>query len=842
MDDILDIGLFDDFDDGPALPESVVTDVLETTTYYERSHAYWMQIPMPPNLAPCGGNPLAALDDDTLLNMSPALIVHAQRTAASNGMQVVSPRAISLASMAARTNLPGRTSDMFLVGSHANRNLDWPVISDPVPSHLFEDEPIDAYPAELAPRPKVISTGLMSATAGISDPITKAFLLGRALVDLQRRTDVAGSGQELSKLIASCWGLTEETFEDMAEASLAPVGELLRYAIRADDAYPVINAPVQARKCISVGANTTGRELYGEYAAIDWRRLRVLAESVYYQSIRIEGYTLGRMALAAPPGDPRAPPNRPGLIQMRPLPGTVWTHDPASFRLDIAGGDPIRSAVRLPDRVLSAVQAFYDGARPIALAAASGVSVSLIPSTVREVTSRTAEGLVAGFHATLSAGASFGARGKTSAAAVRNFVYQCLSENTNLSAIRALWMVRYMRETAVHFGISNLLDNTTTRHVASRLSDVTADLRIKLSVEANRRGASLDEWWDDLRSMLPSELAKLHEGSATWAIAIAHLLLHPTSDKWEKLTKAMAHVSHGALADMHVKDLRLPAVMGSRERVFDAAAATARSLGASYGAFYSAMYDVASILAAQMKRAGNVTAHSKILSAGLMWDIRAKCASTVGLHVDDGTSETAGVVVRHGFRFHITTAPYASYTRWMAHINSDRVASITAKRSFPHHVNGPIETAFSGRVEPLFPLNGQGSARLFRYAACPDRLAADIRKTLGEMLSDISKVVERYAEEAPATDAELPQSTEASAFTFDIARYAPVSGSYWDLLPQLEAGLAVAVEDAVEMLSSEQQALVFDGAFADPTEMSNFVFQLLDATEAKRATTSDAIR
>jgi len=842
MDELLDIGFFEDFDDGEALPETVIPPDYVEETYYERSRAYWMQIPMPPGHAPCGGNPLALLDDETLLTMSPALIVHAQRTAAMGGMQIVSPRAISLASMAARTDLSHRTSDMFLVGSNANRNLDWPVVSEPVSAHLFPGEPIDAYPAEIAPRPKVVSTGLMSSTRDISDPITKAFLLGRAIVDLQRRVDVAGSGRELARLIASCWGITEEAFEDMAEASLAPVGELLRYAIRADDSYPIINAPVQARKCISVGANTAGRALYGEHAALDWRRLRVLAESVYYQSIRTEGYTLTQMAVSSPPGDPKAPPDRMGLLQFRPMPGTIWTHAPETFRLDIVAGAPVRCAVRLPDRVGVAVQGFYDGARPTAVAASHGVERSLVPSVARTTTSATSEAVISGFKTVMSVNAAFSVRGKTSSAAVRDFIYQSLSDNASLHAIRALWMVRYLRETAEAFGLTNLLDEVTTRHVASRLSDLTADLRIKLSVEANRRGATLDEWWDDLRAMLPSRLAALSEGSATWAIAIAHLLIHPSTRKWETLARAMAHVSHGSLASTHVRDLKIPARLGSRERVFEAAAATVRSLGASYGAFYGAMYDVASILAAQLKRAGNMVAHHKLIAAGLMWDIRSKAASTVALHMEDGTSETAGVYQGHTARFHLTIAPYAAYTRWLSHINSERVVALEAKQSFPHHTHGRVEDAFQGREMALFPLNGQGSTRLFRYAANPSRLATDLRKTLNEILADMSAVVRMYEEERPMTDFGQQTHEPAAVATFDLARYAPAANSYWALLPTLEPEVAVELDEAVSRLSQEDQDAISSATYETGAEMLRRVFEVVDGRAAARARTSDAVR
>jgi len=843
MDDIFDIAGFDDFNDDADFPPTVVPADYSPDQYYARSKQYWMQVPFPPECVPCGGAPLADLDDETLLTMSPTLLMHAQRTAASGGLQVISPRTVPLASAAAHTNLSHRTTDMFIAGSNASRNMAWPVLRDPIPDYLFPEEPIDSYPSTPAIRPPTKTVGIAAAAKSVADPVVRAFLTGRALVDLQRRPDVAGSGDALAAHIAASWGLPPETYDSMAEASLAPMGPLLRYAARADTAYPVLNAPVHARKCISVGANTAGRTLYGEDAAIDWRRIRVLCEAVFYMSARIEGHSLSALALSEPPGDPRANPNRAGVLQMRPLPGSVWSHAPSTFRLDISRVDPPPAAIEFPERIEQAMAQFYDTARPAAVTAWAGESIDLVPTIVRQPTTRTREALVSGYLRTMTLTSNFSSRGKTSVAAVRDYVYQALTGSSNLAAVRTLWLTRYLRETADACAMGTHLDTVLVRQLASRLSDMTHDMRIRLSVEAGRRGTTLDEWWNDMRSSLPGTLAHIAEGSAAWAIATAYFLLHPYSVKWANLAKAMAVASHQAMASGMLSSVRLPAEIGSAQRVFEAGTATVRSLGASYGAYYSAMYEAGCMLSAQMKRLGNTVASYKLRIAAQMWDIRAKAASSVVLHVADGTSTEAGVIPSPTGPYHITTAPYPAYQRWHAQICSGRIVSMDSRRNFPYHVEGPVENAFAGVRTPLFPLGAQGASRLFRYVANPSKLAEDIRRTLSMILHDAAKTIEQYDREEKPTDVvwEEPEPGRPSATQFSMLTVRPQSDSYWEQLAGLDQLTALDTEDLLAELPIEKQDEIMAGVYSSPMAVRATVLEANRQDEELRAEGRDAV-
>jgi len=840
MEDIFDFGGFDDFDDGPALPPSDTTGIFTSEAFYHRSHEYWMQVPLPLEHVPVGGNPLASLDDDTLLNMSPALIVHVQRTAAMGGLQVVSPRAVSLASMAARTSEPVRSSDMFLVGSNANRNLDWPVIRDPVPAHLFPGEPIDSYPSELAARPKVVTTGLVSALGSVKDPVLKAFIIGRACVDLQRRSDVAGSADALSKLLAGCWGIDQDQFDSMSEASLAPTGELLRYAIRADETYPIINAPVHARKVISVAANTAGRHLYGETAAIDWRRLRVLAESVYYMSVRTEGYTLAQMALSSPPGDPRADPRRPGILQFRPKPGTVWSYDASTFRVDIAADPTLVKAVDVPDRVADAVRSYYEAARPLAIAADAGVHLSTVTSMARQPAMPSSDQIVAGYKAVLSVVSAYAVRGRTSSAAVRDYMYQYMATNSDLSVLRTLWTIKFLRDTAYTMGIPDLLDVVTTRHVATRLVELITDMRMRLAVEAGRRGYTLDEWWCDLTALLPKPICELSEGSASWAQAVSHLMLHPPTSKWQGLTGAMAHASHASLAAANLENVRLPVEFRSTARVHSAADATVRHLAKSYGAFYGAMFDVSGILAAQLRRRGASALANQVTSAGLMWDIRAKLASTSRLEIE--SEKTTNVIASRRERYRIACSPHAAYTRWKDGMFRLRTSTLAKMKTFPNHITGKVSDVFRGRNEALFGVAGLQAVRLFRYVTSPAKLHEDMEKTLGMMLADVNHTVQLYESEEAHVPEPIAERVGTAVQTFDLPDMRPAPGTFWDLLPQLESGMALEIDDLVMAMDDDAISDIHGRTYDDPTDLANYVLGRADEAAASKMVKLDEVR
>jgi hypothetical protein len=437
----------------------------------------------------------------------------------------------------------------------------------------------------------------------------------------------------------------------------------------------------------------------------------------------------------------------------------------------------------------------------------------------------------------------FSARGKTSAAAVRDYLYQALSGNTSLGAIRTLWLARYLRECAVDCGMAANLDTVLTRQLASRLSEFVNDLRIRLSVESNRRGSTLDDWWDDIRALLPGDVSRLTEGSASWAIAISHFLLHPYSHKWVTITQALAVSSHRALSSGALKDVRLPAAIGSKERVMEAASATARSLSASYGAYYGAMYEVGCMLSAQMTRLGNPVAAYKIRVAASMWDIRAKAAATTRLHTDDPTAHSAGTIYGRTGVYHLTTAPYPAYTRWRELLHAGRIVSMEARRVFPHHLDGPVELAFFGRRDPLFPMGAQSRSRLFRYSCCPAKLAEDIRDSLSHIRADTEETLLRYEAEEAAVDMSMPAHIMAapSGNVYTLTAVRPPPDDYWTMLAGLDALDAIDTEDVMLTLPQETQDEITSQRFDTPGAVRTAVLSAAGSAQAARDASRDAV-
>jgi len=564
-----------------------------------------------------------------------------------------------------------------------------------------------------------------------------------------------------------------------------------------------------------------------------------LCEAVFYMSSRLEGYTLDELALDQPPGDPRASPLRSGIIQFRPLPGSVWSHDPATFRLEIECMTPALQAIRFPERIAAAVRDFMAEARPIVAVAASHGTVDLVPTNVRKMSSRTGEELIRGYTTVMATATSFVARGKLSASAARDYMYQYMSGQTDLRAIRTIWMSRYLAETIKGCGMSALIDETLVRQLASRFSDCANDMRVKLATEANRRGTTLELWWADITALLPKTLKSLKEGSASWAIALAHFLIFPYSHKWAGLPRALAHQSHRALAAGVTRAVRLPAEVRSAARVYEAARSTTRALAASYGAYYAAMYEVGMILAAQMFRAGNPVAEEKLQLAAGLWDIRAKVASTADLVV--ATPAMSGLFGRTTGPYAITTAPHAAYGRWQSRLSRARCVNTAMRRKFPHHIDGRVSGVFESIDSAIFPMGGQAAVRLFRYAASPARLAIDIEATLRMMADDTEAVVHAYELEELPTDFSPTFTRPTDTTQFTPIRSNMSNKSYWGTLVQMTKDDAVMIDDQLGDLPEDKAAAIMENTYDTPQDLMDVMAAALGEVRDAKVAAQDYV-
>jgi hypothetical protein len=796
--------------------------------------SHWMQVPLSAEVAAAGPSYIGELSDEELLVMPAILLVHIQRTSSQNGVQVISPRQVPLGGIAGRVDYDHRTPDMFVVGSNATRTAEWPVVCEPVSPDLFDNEPLDAQPYDSAPRDATDTDTLLDMPEWVTNPVKRAIMKGQALVDLMRRPDIGGPADALADLLAESWGLTSDMFNLGAGASITANVSLLRYAIGIDSHYPTIYAPVQDRKVISVAAMSTGRAAYGEFAALDWRRMRVFCESVFYMSARLEGWTMTQMSSMLPVGNPLGEMSRRGLLKFRPLPGAVWCFDPGTFALSCVRGCAITASSGVRD-MAAAAAAEMDGIEYMATSAIrtrKGLSFSAAIATKYEAPS--GDVLVQGYERLLKSSVTFQAKGKTANSAVRGYVYACLEATTGTEAIEGVWVTRAVADLARELGVGHMLDLPLARSVASRMSWIGPDIRQKLVVEAERRGDDLETWWYDFSAQLPMDVRMMSEGTAAWTIGLSWMLMRQPSKKWISLSTALAAASHRALAVQHLASMMLPSEVGSQQRVDAVVETVARRLARTYGAYYYATADAAFLLATRYRRAGDMATYGALRTAGLMWDIRSKAVSTLRRTEADSTG-TAGVdasVENYPCKF--TCAPYKAYDRFRKSCTSLGITSV----SFPENVRGAVSEVFRGLVHPLMSVTTISGTRIARYLDEPDRLRRDIEQSLAEFAHTVRSVAQEYLDEGLTAGFSVGDEGAVllEAAAIDIGAYKPRSGTLWDLITRLDEHDAVWIAEVMQDLPGDVCDELESRTFSSPEEMRDTILKRADRIQ-KHATT-----
>jgi len=733
----------DYYDDEEEIPAICRSDWRKPYVYESRN--FWMPIPIPKDQV---GNSLTALrsmSDSDLLSVPVSMVCHILRTNASDDIQVISPRTTPLAMTAGRVSDTTRKIDTYIVGSRAVIDAEWPTVDGFVTSEDLPGEPLDANSEPLSNRPATHSRSLLAYNHEIADPVIKAYLKARSLCDLMRRPDVCGDSELLAENLTTAWQTDSDALTTMTSASLAPSGDLLRYAIGVDTVYPCLNAPLHVKQCISVGSFGHAREPYGEHAAIDWRRIRVLCEASFHLSTRSEGIPLTKLALTQPPGDPHAPVGRKGTLTFRPLPGSVWDTNPLTFALNPSKYIPqvTLRANRVGAYIAESLATVMDIARPMMVAAPVRGTITSVPTKRITSVSRTAEGIVTGYVTLLNVMHKGALRGKTAAATVRDIIYEDLTTSARPASVRALWTVETFVVLARQMSIPISRDFRLVHAVASSFSDAASDARQKLVVESERRGMTLDAWWEDICSVLPAEMLRLREGTGSWALAMAWLVLNPPTDKWRKLTPALKYESLADIARTAPHSMRLPAKIGSEERVFAAAKATAQSIARTYSAYYSAVRDACGLMMSSLAVHKGTWEYEALELSRAMWNIRMATVSTMS--VSHAVDDKRNILTTTSMRLVLKTSPYAAYTAWHTLLQNCRHVSSEAKAYFPQQVEGPVSTAFGRYTKPL--IAGVLRNRVFRYVDEPATLANDLEKTLREAMEDIMQVARGYESE-----------------------------------------------------------------------------------------------
>lgn len=727
----------------------------------ENSNRHWMQIPIPVEYAPCGGAPFAAYSDDEIMAIPPALLVHVLQTASNGGLQIIAPQQIPLGDTILRTAEKRHTKDMMLVGSVASRNMDWPVVSSPVPAHLFPDTPIDGGAIAVAVRKKTKTIPLAPRTEDTDDPVVKAFIQARALIDLQARTDVGGDPRSMAEIMANAWGVSANQILDLPSVSLAPTGELLRYAARADQVTPRIYSTLNTLLCISSAAHTTGRLVYGRHAAVDWRRARVASEAAFLMSMKSEGYSLLDMRLDERPGDPRASPIRAGIFQTRPRPGCVWSCAPETFRLTPKIGPATeRDGVIIP-RVMEALVRYDEEARPVAMARTGGTGMSHAVTTRLSLTDDTYESLITGYVMGVEGHAAGMVRGKTAQRTVRSVMYNSLSGMPTTAKIRLLELARAFTDATAEAGLTKLWD--AYRHMANCFGSICSEVRSTIAAEAIVRHTTLDDWWSDFASALPKELQQQKEGTAAWGAGMFWMLCNPPEPKWRSLQTAMAVAQMTQLTTISVPEQYLPIVRRSVGRVTAAMHSRCSAVSHAFSERYAAMTHLAMIMGDEAESRKKMAWKRRLRVAGAMWDLRAEVARTMTLVPIDPAVElhVRGIVVVGGTFYRLTCNPYKAYNNLRSCIKADTSIPAEVRSRFPSHVATEVSQVFRGMG--TFSTDIKYQSRLMRYYSDPARLGEDIEATLRAAHVDILETVELYTAEG-AVPVEPTEGVDATVF------------------------------------------------------------------------------
>jgi len=794
--------------------ESEDLQLLTEADAFERMvHSHWQMLPLDETLVSAIPSLLNSMSDEELLKIPAHVLTHMQRTAAQGGVQVVSPRQVTLGGIAGRVSEPRRQPDMHLVGSNASRGVAWPVAAGYLLANAWWREPLDAYPNTPAVRARTSQESVVVRTGRALDPVEMAVVKSRALIDMQRRPDIGGDAEGLAEAVAAAWGIDADLYYDISGALIEGSGNLLRYAIGPDKHYPVVHAPVQARKVISVAAMATGRDIYGEFAALDWRRLRVMSEAVFYMSARTEGHTMEDMAQVRPVGDPSASANRPGIMQFRPLPGSVWSFKPTTFRLEGVGQNRRSVGMILPERLGMILEEQLDTVKLRTTQGPAARRVTYASAMVAATTSQVREALVSGFELVRKSAAAFQAKGYTADSAVSGFVYDCMMGDRSGMAVEAVWSTRAVAETARAIGLAHVVDVRMAKQVGSRLRILTDDLRQKLVVEAERQGASLDEWWFDFSSRLPFEMRWSTESNQAWAAGIAWYLMAQPSSRWQRLSAALANETHRALASSHLASMMLPPPARLQERLAEALTVSAARLSRSYGAYYHSIADGCYLISSRMARVGDAEASLVMRAAGRAWDIRAAAAYTVGVVFEDPGGWSAGKVLGDGRETvaWIKTSPYNAYVKWL---ESASAAALPVE-DFPRQIKGHVSSAFQGRNRALHECWGLGDVRALRYLNQPALLHRDIEKTLAEIADTLTETAALLIGSGD-DDAGIGVQTESlpiGTIALSLESYRPAEGSFWDVITQLESHDAVWVADTLEELSPDVQEVLESGRY-----------------------------
>lgn len=589
----------------------------------------WACIPLPPDITEIPDSPFEGMSVRTVVNAPPQLLAHIIRTKANSGVQVLSPRATPMLSVVERIDPWTRQADHLVVTTQASANTTWPTVDGRDVSSMFPHEPNRSAGADSAQvtktKTRVIGKALAANSA--ADPISRAVVRAAAVIDVQRRADVAGDADALAEVLDVAWGLPLGTFSTLAPLVLASSQDLLRTAISSAHNGPDVLTSIQRKKVIHVYGGTLNRASYGANIGMDWARQRAIARTIYNLSTQLEGMDLrpnSRTWAAADVSAPIHSSERDKHLVFQPVYGSALCVDPSTFRFLKADNPPPRFARCLglhgPNMVMTEAELATTlaemvkaGLPPVAASAVEETFrlnkiTRLVLGEVEGATVRVRGSDTAGLYRPRAAALALAhsemtshlktklARGAAPGTVIRSRIYDVMGSVDAAELVPVFRTMSVLMAEASRYGIPNR-PYALLRQLASRLSHTLGSLVVQsLAQEADRVGSTLDEWMEVANGVMPKPLRSEGCSTLSWATFAVWSMWAGTTAKWVGALKAASHKTLQALASASMKATFSTVTLTVEDPVMEAASAALAACKRLYAPYYESMYDYYALL------------------------------------------------------------------------------------------------------------------------------------------------------------------------------------------------------------------------------------------------------
>jgi hypothetical protein len=489
--------------------------------------------------------------------------------------------------------------------------------------------------------------------------------------------------------------------------------------------------------------------------------------------------------------------------------------------------------------VTSSIEPMIASMTPMDIATARGAkkSVSKVQRRIEIVSNP--ETLVSGYTSVITRLHTFYVRGRTAASTIRAMVFQDLQTCTDPLAVRALWVSLGVRALARALGIDISRDVALMSDMSSRFSAAACDVRQKMVAGLSRKGMSLSDAWDDLRAQLPEFISRRPEGTGTWALAMAWMVLNPPTGRWVRLLDALRHKSIAGLSSATAHGTALPATIASPERIEAALTAGVHGLSRTYSVYYSATSEACYVFSRSSSVVSDVDLVSTLRVSARAWAVRAAVAATLSVRKQTAGDTPRMVVSGNLYSFTMTVAPYNSYAALRAEVFKTRCISPLHKAMFPAQVDGEVSQIFRNMDTTIGKYMPE--TRCTRYTQRMSRLHTDIEKTIREFRLDLCKLLVDYETEGKDADeaGELP-AVKMEQFDLDLGSIIEsMRNTFYDYLVQMPYPDNDAYETRLMSLPAEVQTDLLRRHFATLDEL--IVVLAMAEEEAGMAAAEEAI-